>query len=672
MAHPHWAEGVVFLAALLESLAVVGLLVPGVAMMFGAGALIGLGAMPFWPVCLWAISGAVAGDGLSFWIGWRFRSKLESFWPLRNHPELLRSGVAFFQRYGDLSILFGRFVGPVRAVVPLSAGMLAMPPRRFAIVDLLSAGLWAPAYLLPGMVFGASLDLAAKVTGRLALVLILLLALVWFGFWFSRSLYLYFQPKAHMLLDLWFDFNRHHPLMDRLTSPLLYPWQRDYLALMLLGALLGVAWTALIHWLPEGREVSLRFLHNPWSDAFFLAVEQLADWPTLLVITAILGFWLLLTRCYSELVHWLISLGFCVFIEGMTGPSPGMDEPTLRAGVGYGFLALLLATWIGLRWRLLVYSAVILLWLLLIFARLYVGTVALVSLAMTAMLVMIWLGIAGVGYRRHASRSGIRGLGWLASGVVIAALGLLFLDQAREIERPAPEAQILPEASWVEPGWQKLPRWRQALLGRIDQPLMLQWAAPLAEIGAQLKLRGWHPAQRVGMESALYWLVPRARVEEIPVLPHFNGGLAEAFIMLRGGRKDESLILRLWPSGHVLENQVPIWIGTVARLQVVSALWGLVRFTEEVESFDSEAVGTLLHDLEQDMNWCPLERQDKAGYVWLIRRCPGLSSSAFHRFEKFGVSFGLTQFIQQEFDRSDFIHGLEDLAQDPGLLQFIG
>lgn len=620
MSHPHWAGGVVCLVALLESLAVVGLLVPGVAMMFGAGALIGLGAIPFWPVCLWAIIGAVVGDGLSFWIGRRLRSKLERVWPLCNHPELLRRGMVFFQRYGDLSILFGRFVGPVRAVVPLSAGMLAMPAWRFAIVNVLSAVLWAPAYLLPGVVFGASLELAAKVTGRLALVLILVLALIWFGFWSSRFLYLYFQPKAHKLVDLWFDFNRHHPWMSRLTSPLLYPWQRDYLALMLLGAALGVAWTALIYQLPEGRELSLQFLHNPWSDAFFLAVAQLADWPTLLVITAILGFWLLLTGCYSELVHWLISLGFCAFIEGMVGPYPELDMPILRAGIGYGFLALLLATWIDLRWRFLVYWAVILLWLVLIFARLYVGTVALVSLAMTAMLVMIWLGIAGIGYRRHVSRGGIQGLGWLATGVVVAALGLLFLGQARVIEKPAPEVRLLTEAAWAELGWRKLPRRRQDLLGRVDQPLILQWAAPLAEIRAQLKLRGWHLAQRVGMESAWYWLVPRAQVREIPVLPHFNGGLAEALIMLRGVRQDEALILRLWPSDYVLENQVPVWIGTVARLQVVSALWGLVRFTEEVEASEPEAVGTLLHDLEQN-KWCPLERQDEAGEMWLIRRC---------------------------------------------------
>jgi len=59
-ANPGWAHLGVFLVALVESLAIVGLIVPGVIMMVGAGALIAIGTLEFWPVCLWAIAGAVA------------------------------------------------------------------------------------------------------------------------------------------------------------------------------------------------------------------------------------------------------------------------------------------------------------------------------------------------------------------------------------------------------------------------------------------------------------------------------------------------------------------------------------------------------------------------------------------------------------------------------------
>ena len=57
--HPLWAGFIVFLVAMGESLAIVGLLVPGVILMFGFGALISTGAMDFWPTFAWAAAGAV-------------------------------------------------------------------------------------------------------------------------------------------------------------------------------------------------------------------------------------------------------------------------------------------------------------------------------------------------------------------------------------------------------------------------------------------------------------------------------------------------------------------------------------------------------------------------------------------------------------------------------------
>lgn len=159
--NPNWAGAAVFLVSFSESMAIVGLLIPGVAMMFVAGALIAADALDFWPIFAWAVTGAVAGDGLSFWLGHHFKDRMRQVWPFNRHPEMLAQGEAFFQRYGGKSVAFGRFFGPVRAVIPLVAGMMAMPRSRFFTANILSALLWAPAYLLPGIVVGASLQLAA-------------------------------------------------------------------------------------------------------------------------------------------------------------------------------------------------------------------------------------------------------------------------------------------------------------------------------------------------------------------------------------------------------------------------------------------------------------------------------------------------------------------------------
>ncbi len=152
--NPDYAGIVIFSMALAESLAIVGVLIPGVVILFGAGTLIGAGILDFWSSCLWAIAGAIIGDGLSFWLGHRFEYLTQRWKWFKLHPDHLEKGIAFFEKYGDLSVALGRFFGPIRAVVPLVAGLLHMSPKRFYIANVLSAIVWAPAYLLPGMLAG--------------------------------------------------------------------------------------------------------------------------------------------------------------------------------------------------------------------------------------------------------------------------------------------------------------------------------------------------------------------------------------------------------------------------------------------------------------------------------------------------------------------------------------
>ena len=152
--NPSYAGMVVFSMALAESLAIVGVLIPGVVILFGAGTLIGTGVLDFWAMCLWAILGAIIGDGLSYWLGHHFEYLTNRWRWFRLHPDHLQKGIAFFQKYGDLSVALGRFFGPIRAIVPLVAGLMRMPPKRFFAANILSALVWAPAYLAPGMLFG--------------------------------------------------------------------------------------------------------------------------------------------------------------------------------------------------------------------------------------------------------------------------------------------------------------------------------------------------------------------------------------------------------------------------------------------------------------------------------------------------------------------------------------
>jgi membrane protein DedA with SNARE-associated domain len=147
--HPNFAGLVTFLISAGESVAIIGTIIPGSVMMTAIGALAGAGVIPLWSTIFWAIIGAIVGDGISYWIGFYFKDQLHYVWPFKQYPYLLGNGESFFRNHGGMSVFIGRFVGPVRALVPLVAGMLGVKPIRFAVANIASAIGWAPAYMLP-------------------------------------------------------------------------------------------------------------------------------------------------------------------------------------------------------------------------------------------------------------------------------------------------------------------------------------------------------------------------------------------------------------------------------------------------------------------------------------------------------------------------------------------
>jgi membrane-associated protein len=149
-AHAGLAYFAVFLAALLEAIPVFGSLIPGSTIILAMSALIGGGELKLLPVMFATIIGAVIGDGSAFWVGHRSDREILGIWPMARYPVVVTQSKAFFDRYGTLAVFFARFVAPVRALVPLTAGALGMPPLRFYTVNIPAILLWASAHVLPG------------------------------------------------------------------------------------------------------------------------------------------------------------------------------------------------------------------------------------------------------------------------------------------------------------------------------------------------------------------------------------------------------------------------------------------------------------------------------------------------------------------------------------------
>jgi membrane protein DedA with SNARE-associated domain len=148
--HRVWAAPIVFFLAFGESLAFISLLLPAWAILVAIGALIGAGGINFIPIWVAASLGAALGDWLSYWIGAKLGPAVHNVWPLSRHPDLIPRGEAFVKKWGVLAIFIGRFFGPLRASVPLAAGLFAMPFWPFQIANFASAFVWAAVLLTLG------------------------------------------------------------------------------------------------------------------------------------------------------------------------------------------------------------------------------------------------------------------------------------------------------------------------------------------------------------------------------------------------------------------------------------------------------------------------------------------------------------------------------------------
>ena len=338
-AHPHAAGGLVFLIALCDALAVVGIVVPALPLLFAVGTLIGLGHLDGPYALLCAAAGAFVGDALSYWIGHRWGPAMRGLWLFRRYPGLLDCGEQMFRRHGAKGIVIARFVGAVRPFVPAVAGMLHMPLKRYAPASVFAALSWAAVFLAPGWIFGASYDAVAAVADKLALVLlgvVAAIALVW-----ALVLYTWrwFAAHADNLLAQALRWTRAHPRLGRYAAALIDPRRPESASLIVLVAcLFAVAWlwAGFTAWLLVrgepllfDREVQATMfaLRNPLADRLMAALAAIGSAPALGAGSAAVLAWLAWRKRWMAAAHWLVAIAVGLLITVGLGALVDMPRP---------------------------------------------------------------------------------------------------------------------------------------------------------------------------------------------------------------------------------------------------------------------------------------------------------------------------------------------------------
>jgi membrane protein DedA with SNARE-associated domain len=401
-AHPYIVLAIVFAVACAESLAVVGTFIPAGIVMFTAGALIGAGALNAWVTLVIAALGAIVGDGISFEIGHRYHCEVRTWWVAKGHGAVWDRGERFVERHGGTSIVLARFFAPVRAIVPLVVGAAHMPRRRFYPINVGSALAWSPAHIGPGIVFGASAQLAEAVSARLAVMLLVLAALVWLIVRLTRVAVQRGVPLAGNAVGLALGrLRRRHPELATRLMRIFDPDRAEFQTLamltllfiasiwMFLGILQDVVAQDPLVRADTALYSFLQTLRTSLTDQLMMGIVQLSGYDAGLLVAAGVLVALLVRQCWRTAGWWVVTVGIAVALSPVVEPGGSYVRPlnwhtgTAHAPLPdghatftvlvYGFLCWLLVDRQGPLWRNAV-TATVALWVTMTgFARLYLG-----------------------------------------------------------------------------------------------------------------------------------------------------------------------------------------------------------------------------------------------------------------------------------------------------------
>ncbi|MDH4181593.1 MAG: DedA family protein [Betaproteobacteria bacterium] len=155
-AHGPWLYALLFAVIFAETGLVVTPFLPGDSLLFVAGTVVAGsgGALDIHVLFALLWTAAVTGDSTNYWVGRWIGPRVferESRWIRREHLERTQ---AFYDRYGAVTIVIGRFMPIVRTFAPFLAGVASLAYRRFVTYSVLGSVLWVGSLLYAGYLFG--------------------------------------------------------------------------------------------------------------------------------------------------------------------------------------------------------------------------------------------------------------------------------------------------------------------------------------------------------------------------------------------------------------------------------------------------------------------------------------------------------------------------------------
>ncbi|MCK4607848.1 MAG: phosphatase PAP2 family protein, partial [Gammaproteobacteria bacterium] len=546
---------------------------------------------------IWAMSGAVLGDFISYLVGFHYKSRIHKVWPFTRYPEWLAKGERFFANHGGKSIIIGRFFGPARSMVPLIAGTLNMRPLRFLLFAIPSASAWAVGYMIPGIILGAlSLELPPGLAIEFIVLALIVIAAFVLLTWLIRLGSKYFAKKIDKKTRVIWRFlqlkRKTHWITAILTDPY-NPENHHQLILAVYAIICAILFVIImVNVFTHGPLTIfnhsiyhlLRSLRSSICDNFFLAFTILGSKYSMLCFALLVTLWLVIRRYFRAAMHWLmvvsLSGGALVFFKELVfNARPGhlLNGPlnssfpsghTCLSMSLFGFLAILIAEELKPGKRRALYIVTACLIGLISFSRLYLGAHWLTDVAAGIFLGLAIVLVTTISYHRKRIAYIPPRKFLFAVCSILVLVWLLFgfynFSSYRHNYTIDWPTHTISTQNWQQRTTDYIPLYRITRLGHTIEAFNVEWLGNLAEIKGSLKQQGWQDYEPdLTLKGILHRLASNADVYHLPLLPQIYQNQYPVLIMSKSEQQG-MLILRLWHSNIKIKNsKQPFWIGII-------------------------------------------------------------------------------------------------------------
>jgi membrane protein DedA with SNARE-associated domain len=138
--------------AFIEAIVGVGFFIPGVILLSVCTILYTEQIATLQQMLPLAFCGALLSDHCGFYIGRLTGRRFHKTKFAHKRAQIIEKAEANIVKYGAFAIFFGRFMTPIRSIVPLLTGASGMPRLRYTAYDVFACAVWTLA--LGGLVVG--------------------------------------------------------------------------------------------------------------------------------------------------------------------------------------------------------------------------------------------------------------------------------------------------------------------------------------------------------------------------------------------------------------------------------------------------------------------------------------------------------------------------------------